>query len=169
MSSQLKLWIFRAAMFLFWSLGIFFWGRSCSPEANPTVSTIVQTETVTIRDTVIVEAPKLVRHIVRDTIRVPVRDTVVRNDTTYLRLPREVKTYSDERYTAVVSGFKPSLDRLEIYTNDQVITHIAIPEPAKRKRWGLGVQIGAGAVPYNSTIRIAPYIGVGLSYDIIQW
>ena len=167
MNSQLNIWTFRAILLLLWSLGIFFWGRSCTRDASQ--PTIVQTDTLTVRDTVTIEKPTPVHVTVRDTIMVAVRDTVVQNDTTYIALPREVKTYGDERYTAVVSGYRPELEHLEIYVTDRIITRVAIPEPQKPKRWGLGIQVGAGATLQGQTVRISPYIGVGLSYDILQW
>ena len=83
--------------------------------------------------TVTIEKPVLKETKVVEKMLVPVHDTIVKNDTTYIALPRESKTYGDERYTAVVSGYKPSLDRLEIYIESQVVTKYLIPEPTKPK------------------------------------
>ena len=174
MNSRLKLWIFRAALLLGWSLGFFFWGRSCTSSeqapADPADPSVI-VDTVTVRDTVVIDRPVPVRVMKRDTMLVAVRDTIVRHDTTYISLPRETKTYGDERYTAVVSGYRPSLDRLEIYIEDKVVTKVAIPQSAAPapKRWGLGVQVGAGATLQGQTVRISPYIGVGISYNLLSW
>lgn len=98
-----------------------------------TAEVVVQPDTVFVMDTVEIEKPVLKESKVVETMYVEVRDTVVKNDTTFIALPRESKTYGDERYTAVVSGYKPSLDRLEIYIESQVVTKYLIPEPKKPK------------------------------------
>ena len=88
-------------------------------------------DTLYVYDTVTIGVPVPKETKVVDKILVPVRDTIVKNDTTYIPLPRESKTYGDDRFTAVVSGYKPSLDRLEIYIESQVVTKYLIPEPTK--------------------------------------
>lgn len=102
----------------------------------------VQTDTLYIPDTIFIE--KLVVKEVKetDTMYVAIRDTVVKNDTTYIPLPRESKTYGDERYTAVVSGYQPSLDRLEIYLKNQVVTKYVVKEQTvtNRNTLSLGIE-----------------------------
>lgn len=173
MNSQIRLWIYRAALLLVWSLGFLFWGRSCTSSEPTPADPSEKVDTLIIRDTVTIEQPKPkpAKAEKRDSMLAPVVDTVVIRDTVYIVLPRETKTYGDERYTAVVSGYNPSLDRLEIYLENQVVTKVAIPQIAAPppKRWGLGVQVGAGATLQGQTVRISPYIGVGISYNIIQW
>jgi hypothetical protein len=41
-----------------------------------------------------------------------------------------------------------------------------VPKPT---HWGIGVQAGYGATLSNNTVKLAPYIGVGISYNIITW
>ena len=94
---------------------------------------IEKTDTMYVYKTVTIEKPVLKETKVVEKILVPVHDTIVKNDTTYIALPRESKTYGDERYTAEVSGYEPSLDRLEIYVENQVVTKYLIPEPKKPK------------------------------------
>lgn len=94
---------------------------------------IEKTDTMYVYKTVTIEKPVLKETKVVEKTLVPVHDTIVKNDTTYIALPRESKTYGDERYTAVVSGYKPSLDRLEIYVENQTVTKWLIPEPKKPK------------------------------------
>lgn len=98
-----------------------------------TAEVVVQPDTVFVMDTVEIEKPVLKESKVVETMYVAVHDTIVKNDTTFIALPRESKTYGDERYTAVVSGYKPSLDRLEIYIESQTVTKYLIPEPKKPK------------------------------------
>ena len=94
---------------------------------------IEKIDTMYVYKTVTIEKPVLKETKVVDTILVAIRDTVVKNDTTYIALPRESKTYGDDRFTAVVSGYKPSLDRLDIYIERQTVTKYLIPEPKKPK------------------------------------
>lgn len=105
---------------------------------------IEKVDTMYVYKTVTIEMPVLKETKVADTILVAIRDTVVKNDTTYIALPRESKTYGDDRFTAVVSGYKPSLDRLDIYVENQTVTKYLIPEPTKPKMNSLSVGIEAG-------------------------
>ena len=94
-------------------------------------------------------------------------DTIIAHDTTekLVFLPREYLVYKDSTYRAVVSGVQPRLDSIEVYrpTITNTITKTApIPD---RKRWGLGINAGAG---WNGR-EISPYIGVGVQYNIIRW
>lgn len=100
-------------------LGGYFLGRN---HADTEVVTLTQTDTVTTYDTVHIDCPIPVTVSVLDTLLVAVTDTVIRNDTVYVSLPRETRTYGDDRYTAQVSGYKPSLDWIQIYNNTTVIT-----------------------------------------------
>lgn len=81
----------------------------------------IQRDTTFIRDTHIVEKPALVEKHTKDTLFVAIRDTVVRNDTVYIPLPRETKIYAEKDYYAEVSGYEPSLDYLEFFPTTQFI------------------------------------------------
>ena len=102
----------------------------------------IQTDTLFFPDTVFIEKPASKEEREIDTMYVAVRDTVTINDTIYIPLPRESKTYGDERFTAVVSGYQPSLDRLEIYLENQVVTEYLKPvgERVKRNTLSLGIE-----------------------------
>jgi hypothetical protein len=131
----------------------------------------VQTDTLYIPDTVFIE--KLVVKEVRetDTMYVAIRDTVVKNDTTYLPLPRESKTYGDERFTAVVSGYQPSLDRLEIYLENQVVTQYLKPvgERVKRNSLSLGIEasyLNALSIPIYLEYERMLHKNIGINAQI---
>lgn len=100
-------------------LGMIVWMR-CNPHDPSTV--YIKGDTVHIRDTL------------RDTILQPVKETLKRIDTVYLPIlidittdrtvegdsipvlvPITSKEYKTDDYRAVVSGYKPSLDSMEIY------------------------------------------------------
>ena len=81
----------------------------------------VQRDTTFLVDTHVIEKPVLVERRIKDTILVAIRDSIVRNDTVYLPLPKEVKIYAEKDYYAEVSGYEPSLDYLEVYPTTQFI------------------------------------------------
>ena len=138
--------------------------RTCHvPDPGP----VVQTDTLRIRDTLLVEKPVPVEVRVVDTMLVAVTDTVHLNDTVYLTLPRETKVYGDSTYTAQVSGYRPVLDWVEVYPQTEVVTRNIFVD--SRKRWGIGLQAGYGAYAAGGQVRLAPYLGIGISYDILRW
>lgn len=122
-------------------------------------------------DTVIVEKPVAVYYRVVDTMRVPVRvcDTIRVRDSVYLELPREQAFYQDGTYRAWVSGYRPALDSIEVYQKMKVVTITeTIKEP--RKRWGFGVTAGYGAtIGADRSVGLSPFIGVGISYNLVSW
>ena len=130
----------------------------------------VQIDTCIIHDTIIVEKPILQKVAMTDTLRLPVltRDTLMLHDTVFVTLPIEQRQYGDTRYTAWVSGYRPQLDSIHIYQQTQYITK-EVKVATKPKRWGIGLQAGYGVSLHNGQVSPAPYIGVGLSYSIINW
>lgn len=129
------------------------------------VATIYQTDTVVVRDTITRERPVPIHTHTRDTIRVQVTDTL------YIELPREVKVYEDSTYRAEVSGYLPSLDRIDIYSQERIVTQhkTQIVEVKRNARWGIGIQAGYGVCVTGGAIKPAPYIGVGLSWNILTF
>lgn len=134
-----------------------------NPLISPTTDFLRDTLIIYQTDTVRVSTPLILTEKVTDTIRVPVTDTVTMRDTLYLNLPRTEKVYASEDYRAVVSGYQPSLDTIDIYKRTEIVTITQTPKP---KRWGVGVQAGVGL---NTQFKPMPYVGVGISYNIIQF
>ena len=96
------------------------------------------------------------------------------SDSVRVEMPIERRVYEeDSLYRAVVSGPRigkagPSLDSLMIFAKTTTITVTnTVPEyiPAPRRRWGFGITAGAGATRNGLT----PYIGVGVSYNLLTW
>jgi len=130
--------------------------------------TVVLLDTLVVRDTVRERYPVYVQRTVTDTMLVALTDTVRVSDTVYVRLPREQKRYADTNYVAWVSGFRPSLDSIEVYQSTRYVTkEIILPGPAKR--WGIGIQAGYGLGLTGGKVTGVPYIGVGISYDLIRF
>jgi hypothetical protein len=132
-------------------------------------------DTLVIRDTFTHYVPQYVHKHTRDTIRVPVPvpgpEPEPERDTIYVSLPKETRVYEDARYRAEVSGYQPSLDRIDIYTQTQVVTKDVTQVVKQKTRWGLGISAGYGVTinTTDQTFRPAPYIGVGIHYNLISW
>lgn len=133
----------------------------------PEPELVVQVDTLRIRDTVLVDKPAPVEVRVVDTMLVAVTDTLRLSDTVYLRIPREIKQYEDSLFRAQVSGYRPSLDWIEVYPQTVYLTKVVKTQDVKR--WGIGLQAGYGAYVNAGQVGLAPYLGVGISYDILRW
>jgi hypothetical protein len=137
--------------------------RSVKPE----IVKIHRTDTVVVRDTV------------RETVLVPKVRYLTRVDTVLLKVPGDTvevpvlvpishKVYEGEDYRAVVSGFRASLDTLDIFRKTQTVTNTVVQRvevPGKPKRWGIGVSAGYALTPQG----VKPYIGAGISYSFITF
>ena len=82
-------------------------------------------------------------------------------DSVEVVIPITQKIYEDSLYRAWVSGYDVKLDSIEFYIRTREI-RIPVLFPAKRKRWGLGLQAGYS---YPNGL----YVGVGVSYNLWQW
>ena len=128
------------------------------------LSVVNDTVQVTKTDTIWREKPvsvtsSVIRH---DTVRLATLD----RDTVFVDVPIERRVYQeDSLYRAVVSGWHPSLDTLMVFPKTTTITiREKVPVP-DRRRWGIGIQAGAGATRNGLT----PYVGVGVSYSLLSW
>lgn len=137
------------------------WMR-CNPHDPSTV--YVKGDTIRVRDTIV------------DIVLMPVKETLKRTDTVYLPIivdtttdrtvegdsvpviiPITSKEYKTNDYRAVVSGYMPNLDFMEVYREKEIV--ILKPE---KKRWGLGLQTGC-SYPGGW------YVGIGISYNLVMW
>ncbi len=125
---------------------------------------VVQTTTI---DTIIVYKPKetKIREIKTETIKVVIRDTLLRIDTLYL--PREQRVYEDSLYRAVVSGYEPRLDSISIYRPTITTTITKIATKKEWRKFSYGLQAGVGVVrPFQaSNASVGWYIGLGIGYS----
>lgn len=108
------------------------------------------------------------------TVKIPVYDTItvhradtLKVDSVSVEIPITQKMYRDSTYQAWVSGYEPALDSIRIFqpvmTRTNTITNTEIRY--KTKRWSVGVQVGAGLTPN----KIEPYVGIGVTYNILSW
>ena len=130
----------------------------------------VKVDTLFVYDTIFIEKPVIKKVETIDTLLLPVptTDTLMLHDTVLIHLPIEQRQYSDPRYTAWVSGYRPQLDSIRIYQQREFITK-EIKTVTKPKRWGIGLQAGYGIALHKGQVFPAPYVGVGLSYSIFSW
>ena len=125
----------------------------------------IKIEYIVKYDTIIKEKPIPINNYIYKTIR----DTVfVNNSPTIADIPIERKIYQDDDYRAVISGYKPNIDTLQIFRKDSLIyTTIERERTIIRdySRWTLGVSGGYAITNKGFT----PFIGVSINYDLIRW
>ena len=117
------------------------------------------------RDTLRVNSPILreIHKLTHDTIKIVLNDTIVRRDTIYLE--REQRVYSEDEYTAFVSGYAPRLDSIFVYPKTIYETRFATQNEWRRITFGLQVGVG-GVIPLfsSSDPSLGAYIGVGIGF-----
>ena len=143
-------------------------GWLCRGVKPPQTEFVVNTDTLTVRDTIIESHPVYVTQTKTDTMLVAVRDTTVIHDTTYIVLDREQKYYRGDGYEAWISGYRPQLDSCRVFPETKYVTK-TVQDMRKPTRWGIGLQAGYGVVVSSGQIRAFPYIGVGVSYNFIRF
>lgn len=137
-----------------------------SPKAEPIVTRD------TLYDTIPYLMPVPYDSVVVRYVKVPlpvgpeIKDTIVHSgDSIQVVVPITQKEYKDSLYQAWVSGYSPKLDSIHIF---QATATQTIYQPIVTKsnnRWGLGVQVGIG----TNFKQISPFIGIGISYNILTW
>ena len=96
-----------------------------------------------------------------------VRDTVLKVDSVEVIVPRSAYVFEEDSvYRAEVSGFAVTLDKMQVFS--KTITQTRIVTQKSHSRWGLGVQVGYGATTSNG-LKLQPYVGIGVSYNLITW
>lgn len=122
-------------------------------------------DTLVIRDTFKVTEPVFLTKRVVDSIPYPVTDTIRMRDTLFVLLERQQVTWEDSLARVYASGVNPQVDSVIHFTQEMVITKEIPVIQVKKTRWGIGVQAGAGVGKDGLT----PYVGVGVSYNLLSW
>lgn len=128
-------------------------------EIEPAV--VIQRDT--IRDTIKIPNPVPVLVEIAEPFIVPVQEFVIIANGDSIVIPRQVKTYQDSTYKAVVSGFQPSLDYIEVYSKTITST---ITKTIRPQRWGVGISAGCGIHLHQGKVQPAPYVGIGVYYNL---
>lgn len=139
--------------------------RRCNGTKEPPQErTVSRMDTMYVRDTVTVYKPSKVTRTVKDTVRLIVRETQIdtMHDTVFVYLPQESIVWQDDRCIVYAHGINPQVDSVTHFNSGAVVTRTVTGRP---KRWGIGVSAGYGM----SKDGLSPYIGLGISYDIIRF
>lgn len=115
-------------------------GLLCRPKQY-VETTIVQKDTTIVRDTLTIAKPVAVTKVKRDTILVCLTDTIKIKDTLYVALPMETKTYKGEDYYAEVSGYRPSLDVIQVYPKTQYVTETKRDVVRQKNFFSIGTEV----------------------------
>ena len=139
-------------------------GRRCPTNGGGETPT-PKVDTLVIRDTIKVTEPISVTKRVVDSIFVPVTDTLRMRDTLYVFLEREQVRWEDSLSVVYASGVKPQVDSVIHHVEQLVITEQVPVIQVRKTKWGFGLQAGFGAWKDGLT----PYVGVGVSYNLLSW
>lgn len=126
-------------------------------------------DTLFIRDTILSETPVYVTRTKTDSIPypVPVTDTLWKTDTIWLQ--REQVIWQDSLSKVYASGVSVEVDSVLHYVPTQIVTKEKNIIVKVKPKWSIGVHAGYGAFAKNGQIATSPYIGVGVSYNLLSW
>ena len=135
------------------------------PQKSPVEPIKVKVDTLVIHDTTMSYKPIYVDRVKLDSVLVPVLDTMMIHDTTFVYLDREKISWRDSLCEVYASGIMPQVDSVRHFAEYKYIS-IETQVPVKVKsHWGLGVNAGYGIGKGGLT----PYVGVGISYNLLSW
>ena len=139
------------------------------PQKSPVEPIKEKVDTLLIFDTITLTKPVFVEKIQLDSVYMPVTDTLWKHDTLYVYLEREQIQWQDSLCRVYASGINPQVDSVTHFVQETIINReISVPVKVK-SRWGLGIQVGYGAGINGKQVYMTPYVGVGISYNILSW
>ena len=139
------------------------------PQKSPVEPIKEKVDTLLIFDTITLTKPVFVEKIQLDSVYMPVTDTLWKHDTLYVYLEREQIQWQDSLCRVYASGINPQVDSVTHFVQETIINReISVPVKVK-SRWGLGIQVGYGAGINGKQVYLTPYVGVGISYNILSW
>lgn len=163
MQTRYRISLLLVSIFLAFGIG-FLCGQK-HPLFSPTEPIKSKVDTLFIRDTITQIQPISVEKRVIEKQLVKVTDTLSLHDTLFVYLDREQVVWQDSLSVVYASGILPQVDSVRHFQESRIITiEKAIPQPVKTK-WGLGVQAGYGI----GSGGLSPWVGIGVSYNILSW
>ena len=139
------------------------------PQKSPVEPIKEKVDTLLIFDTITLTKPVFVEKIQLDSVYMPVTDTLWKHDTLFVYLEREQIQWQDSLCRVYASGINPQVDSVTHFVQETIVTReISVPVKVK-SRWGLGIQMGYGAGINGKQVYLTPYVGVGISYNILSW
>ena len=142
-------------------------GHCCGVESH-TISESERVDTLLIRDTITQYEPIVEERVVLQKVQVPVVDTLWMHDTLWVYLEREQVIWEDSLSCVYASGILPQVDSVRHYRSERVVVKELTQVVKKPCRWGIGIQAGYG-LGYNGKVVASPYVGIGISYNLISW
>lgn len=127
-----------------------------------------QVDTLYICDTITQYEPILEERVVLEEVLIHVKDTIWIHDTLYMYMDWEQVVWQDSLSRVYASGIMPQIDSIQHFVTERVVTRKLTQVVKKPCRWGLGVHAGYG-IQLGEQVKTAPYIGVGVSYNILSW
>ena len=134
-------------------------------QKTPVEPTEIKVDTLVIRDTIMQYKPIFVDKIKVDSVLIPIKDTIVIRDSVYIYMDREKITWRDSLCEVYASGIMASVDSVRHFQEYKYITFETQVPVKVRSHWGLGVNAGYGVGKGGLT----PYVGVGISYNLLSW
>ena len=139
------------------------------PQKLPVEPIKEKVDTLLIFDTITLTKPVFVEKIQLDSVYMPVTDTLWKHDTLYVYLEREQIQWQDSLCRVYASGINPQVDSVTHFVQETIVNReISVPVKVK-SRWGVGIQVGYGAGINGKQVYLTPYVGVGISYNILSW
>ena len=139
------------------------------PQKSPVEPIKEKVDTLLIFDTITLTKPVYMEKIQLDSVYMPVTDTLWKHDTLYVYLEREQIQWQDSLCRVYASGINPQVDSVTHFVQETIVNReISVPVKVK-SRWGLGIQVGYGAGINGKQVYLTPYVGVGISYNILSW
>lgn len=111
-------------------------GWLCRPSVTNTIVDI-QRDSIVVHDTIMIKEPIYITSVVKDSILVVVKDTIVRNETCYISLPLQKRTYKRDEFYAEVTGYEPRLTYIEVYPKTVYVTEKQSVTKCNRLRLGI--------------------------------
>lgn len=125
-------------------------------------------DTLEVCETVFVEKPVFYEKRKTDTVLISITDTIRIRDTLYMYAVREQVHWSDSLSDIYASGIEVDIDSVKHYMTKQVVTISREVVTKTHPKWGVGIQAGYG-IGFSQNITASPYIGIGVTYNIISW
>lgn len=125
-------------------------------------------DTLFIYDTIVSEKPIYKEKKITERILVPVTDTIRVKDTLYLYAEREQIHWKDSLSDVYASGIDVNVDSVRHYVPMKVVTETTEIIIKIKPKWSIGAHVGYG-IQLGESVKMSPYIGVGVTYNIFSW
>lgn len=166
-TDTIKILLCSIVAFLGIMLCSFLIGYGCG-QNQPTINEVEKVDTLFVCDTITQYEPILEERVVLEKIFVPVTDTLWKHDTLFVYLEKEQVVWQDSLSRVYASGIMPQIDSVQHFISERIVTRELTKVVKKPCKWGIGIHAGYG-IQLGEQLRTAPYVGVGVSYNILSW